>query len=115
MTTIEEVIKGLHGLAADATISIKGLVSSDGTVCDTTLTLLPFDGYREMQRQDYAALIEALAGGNLNKEEEATVGVLIAALEKALTPANSNNQSTKGPAYTQELDSPLYRLPASPD
>jgi hypothetical protein len=115
MTTIEEVIKGLHGLATYATISIKGLVSSDGSICDTTLTLLPSDGYRDMQRQDYATLTEALAVGELSKEEETTAGVLITALEKALTPVDVDNQSTRGPAYSQEPDSPLYRLPSSPD
>lgn len=115
MTTIEEVIKGLHGLAPDAAVSIKGLVASDGTVCDTTLTLLPFDGYREMQRQDYATLLEAFAGDDLSKEEEATATILITALEKALAPVEADSQSTKGPAYAQEQDSPLWRLPSAPD
>lgn len=113
MNTIEQVLEGCRDLEVGATLKITGLVSSDQTVSDVTVTLLPPDGYKAMQREDFATL-SALRHEDLSAEEVAAAIEMIAALDKALAPADGP-ASSRGPQYERETTAPVYRLPASPD
>lgn len=113
MNTIEQVLEGCRDLEIGATLKITGLVSSDETVSDVTVTLLPPDGYKAMQQEDWDTL-SALRHGDLEAEEVAAAIEMIVALDKALTPAGGP-ASSRGPQYEREPSSPVYRLPSSPD
>lgn len=114
MNTIEQVSKGCATLTAGDTLTIKGLESSNGTVRDLRVKLLPLDGYKKMQQQDRLTLIDALAQGKLSEEETLATNELLQLLEKSLAPSNAP-AAPSGPRYVQDADSPVHRLAASPD
>lgn len=116
MKTVKEVIEGCSNLEAGATIRINGLVSSDGSVSDTEVTLLPRDGYREMQKKDWETINRALVTATLQDSEIDAAMQMLATLEKALEVAVSADAATpRGPQYKQEGDTPIYRIDSSPD
>lgn len=115
MNTIEQVINGCSNIKEGATLQIKGLVSSDATVRDITVTLLPPGGYREMQQEDWKTIAKALERGELTEGEITAATEMLKALDKALTSADESAASFSGPKYDLDAHAPVYRLPSSPD
>ena len=115
MKTLEELAIGLEKMEAGTTLKISGLVSSDDTVADITVTLLPPDGYRDMQIADLATLMAVIGGGELQPSELLAAESLFDSLRKSLTQSRDESTPTRGPQYTRKEDSPLHRLAASPD
>ncbi len=114
MKTIAQVLEGCADLAEGTTLKINGLVSSDDTVSDVVVTLLPPDGYRDMQREDYVTVKKALLGAELQEGEVAAAMEMMLSLEKALAPSEGTAPA-RGPQYENIKGTPLYRLQSNPD
>ena len=114
MNTIEQLLEGCGNLKDGATLKITGLVSSDESVKDITVTLLPPEGYRGMQREDWKAINKALLQAELEGPEIDAAMAMMKSLEKALEPAEAP-AATRGPQYERDAHAPLYRLPSAPD
>ncbi len=114
MNTIEQVIEGCGNLKDGATLKITGLVSSDESVKDITVTLLPPGGYRDMQREDWKTINKALIQAELEDEEINAATAMMMALEKALEPSD-DDAPARGPRYERSTFAPVYHLPSAPD
>lgn len=115
MNTIEQVINGCNNLKEGDTLRIRGLISSDATIRDIALTLLPPGGYREMQQEDRKVIAKALEQGELTEGETVAATEMLKSLDKALTPTDESTASFSGPKYDLDTRAPVYRLPSSPD
>jgi hypothetical protein len=115
MHTIEQVITGCANLTEGDTLKIKGLVSSDLTVRDITATLLPPGGYKEMQREDWKTITEALSNAVLGEVEIAAATEMLKSLDRSLGLDEGSATSFSGPKYERDQCAPVHRLPSSPD